>query len=190
MKPLPYLIRWLAQGVLVGEMVLLSKLPGLAQVVPDTTLPNPSRVPAGCINCPIEGGTVRGVDRNNRFLPVGTNNRFIYAGRDYEFNFNNLNNELWVALAEKAYAQLNQSGWIGQNNTNSDTGIDAGWSAPVLRHITGAKSYSQSVSSMNRNQLITLVNAPTPITAGFVNSAGFGVIDRHGYTITSYNSTT
>ena len=46
-------------------------------------------------------------------------------------------NELWVALAEKAYIQLNESGVIGQDGTNSYQGISGGFGKNALYHITG-----------------------------------------------------
>lgn len=49
-------------------------------------------------------------------------------------------NVLWYALAEKAYAQLNQSGWILQDGSNSYFGISGGHAKNALSHITGAWS--------------------------------------------------
>jgi hypothetical protein len=43
---------------------------------------------------------------------------------------------------------------------------------------------------MTATQLINLVNGNVPITAGFVSGGGFGVVNSHAYTITSYNSAT
>ncbi|MDX2230752.1 MAG: C2 family cysteine protease [Leptolyngbyaceae cyanobacterium bins.349] len=128
----------------------------------------------------------------DRFLPVNTlTNRLEYAGRDREGLWNSATNELWVALAEKAYAQVNQSGYIGQDNTNTYAGIDSGWMAPVMQQITGASSGDRNVTAMTATELINLVNsATTPITAGFVSGGGFGVVNSHAYTITSYNATT
>src|SRR5262249_23114540 len=45
------------------------------------------------------------------YLPT-RNGRFIYANMDLLAS--DSSNVLWVPLAEKAYAQLNESGWLGQ----------------------------------------------------------------------------
>src|SRR5262249_4155892 len=48
----------------------------------------------------------------DRYLPTDTQGRFVYACQgDYA---SSTGNELWVALAEKAYAQVNEEGWLGQ----------------------------------------------------------------------------
>jgi Calpain family cysteine protease/Bacterial pre-peptidase C-terminal domain len=125
----------------------------------------------------------------DRYLPTSANGNAIYAGWNGG-SYSESNNELWVALAEKAYAQINQSGWIGQDNTNSYAGIEGGWMAPVMHQITGTSAASQSVNSMTQVQLVNLVNSNVPITAGFVSGAGFGVVNEHAYTITSYNAAT
>ncbi|MDX2241159.1 MAG: C2 family cysteine protease [Leptolyngbyaceae cyanobacterium bins.302] len=128
----------------------------------------------------------------DRFLPVNTStNRLNYAGRDYEGLWNDANNELWVALAEKAYAQVNQSGYIDRGNVNTYAALESGWMAPVMQQITGVASSDRWITSMTSTELINLVNAATtPITAGFVSGGGFGVVNSHAYTITSYNSAT
>ena len=54
--------------------------------------------------------------------------------------------ELWVALAEKAYVQLNESGWIHQDGTNSYEGIEGGNSAYAINQLTGWQAYSPRVT--------------------------------------------
>lgn len=57
-----------------------------------------------------------------------------------------------------------------------------------MGHITGLSTSSYSISSMTKQQLIDLTTSNKLLAAGFVNGGGFGVMDGHAYTITSYNS--
>jgi hypothetical protein len=54
-------------------------------------------------------------------LPVNADGKFPFANKGGTAAA--AGNELWVALAEKAYAQFNESGWTGQDGTNSYNGI-------------------------------------------------------------------
>lgn len=133
----------------------------------------------------------------DRYLPTDSNGKFVYAS--YGSNYTNTSNELWVALAEKAYAQLAESGWSRPNynayyNTNSYAAIESGWMDLVIQQVTGLSTTSQTLSattSMTQTSLINLVNSNQILTAGFVYGDGGGlVVNGHAYTITAYNSTT
>ena len=115
--------------------------------------------------------------------------RSVYAGWGGG-SISSTSNELWVALAEKAYAQLAESGWSrSSNSNNSYAAIEGGWMDVVIRQVTGLNATSQSVNNMTQTQLINLVNSNQILTAGFVYGAGYGVYDSHAYTITAYNAT-
>ncbi|MBD1927212.1 hypothetical protein H6F74_13285 [Trichocoleus sp. FACHB-90] len=101
----------------------------------------------------------------------------------------NYNTELWVALAEKAYAQLNESGWIGQDNTNSYQGIAGGSSVYTFEQISGrdtsfgSPDFTLMVNAYNASQLVA------------VSSKGDGqvaanIVSNHQYVLTNYNSST
>jgi hypothetical protein len=114
------------------------------------------------------------------------------------------NSELWVALAEKAYAQINESGWINQNNTNSYKspplaydgypGIEGGRPEESMKHITGRNTSVLGISSIadtnaiintfTSNQLISLSSKEQ----GLVVSPQ--VVYSHAYVLVDYNSST
>lgn len=132
----------------------------------------------------------------DRYLPTNGSGNLVYAS--YGSNYTNTGNELWVALAEKAYAQLAESGWSRPNynssyNTNSYAALDSGWMDLTIQQITGLATVTVTLSqttTMTANQLINLVNSNQLLTVGFVNGDGGGlVVNNHAYTITTYNST-
>jgi hypothetical protein len=104
----------------------------------------------------------------DRYVPVNPNGRLEYDGND---RFATLKDTLhpekqpvWVILAEKAFAQLNQSGRIGRDGTNSyngipgsnDGGLDGGFSSGALGYITGWSARSDYQPD-NRSELKTSV---------------------------------
>jgi Calpain family cysteine protease/Bacterial pre-peptidase C-terminal domain len=122
---------------------------------------------------------------NNGVADYVTVDKYLVTG------YANASQELWVGLAEKAYAQLAESGWSrGAGKTNSYASIEGGWMDYVIRQVTGLSATSSNVTSMTKQQLIDLTNSNKILTAGFVNGAGYGVVNSHAYTVQSYNSTT
>nr|WP_281062625.1 C2 family cysteine protease [Limnoraphis robusta] len=103
------------------------------------------------------------------------------------------NGELWVALAEKAYAQVNQSGWIQQDGTNSYSGIDYGSGYYAIPHITGriTSSVYDPSGIVNTNAIINAFNAGSMITVASKDSGvASNVVPNHEYTLVGYNSST
>jgi hypothetical protein len=101
--------------------------------------------------------------------------------------------ELWVALAEKAYAQLAESKWSrSSTSTNSYDSISGGWMSDVIPQVTAMGAVAKAIGSTTKAQLITLANSNTLLTAGFVNGtiAGDGIVNGHAYTITGYDAAT
>ena len=129
----------------------------------------------------------------NRFLPVNMNNQAVYAGWGVTTSgantYFNTNNELWVALAEKAYVQMNESGWLAQENANNYVSIDFGWPGTAIGHITGKSSSDTSLSSaqsiidaFNASKVVTFTSNASGVAAGLVNN--------HCYMLVGYNTTT
>ena len=115
----------------------------------------------------------------DRYLPVNAGGNSVYAGWNGG-SYTETNNELWVALAEKAYAQLNESGWIGQNNTNTYAGIAGGLAYLPMQHLTGLAA-SNPGTSANKADIIAKV--------GSDNLVSFGR-QGHAYAVTSYTAAT
>lgn len=151
----------------------------------------------------------------DRYLPTDAWGNAVFAGWGGGSNTES-DNELWVALAEKAYAQLNESGWIGQDNSNSyngtvtsatavssnNAGLNGGWPYNAMRHITGRNTSHNDVSwrdwwsffittSDDLNNIINNYNSGQLVVLNTKNSGvASGIVANHSYTMTGYNSYT
>jgi len=112
----------------------------------------------------------------DQFLPVdGSASPSVFA---------NASSVLWVALAEKAYAQVNESGWIGQNGENEYGGIHSGYRSNAISHITGLSYWDASVNesgvvaAFNAGEFVTMgtPDAPAVLAPQFVNNHGYALV--------------
>ncbi|HAX77145.1 MAG TPA: hypothetical protein DCY88_15250 [Cyanobacteria bacterium UBA11372] len=118
----------------------------------------------------------------DRYLPTDAAGKFVYANRDSGKLYNNTSNELWVALAEKAYAQMNEAGWTGHGTTNSYAAIANGWPDDAVRQITARNTVRDlSLTDSDRTAVINAFNNGRIV---FLNWAA------HALTLVGYNSTT
>ena len=124
----------------------------------------------------------------DRYLPTNNIGNFVYASPGD--NYADANNELWVALAEKAYAQLNESGWINQDNTNSYNGIgNAGYLSDAFAHITGEKTALGRI--LNFEQVVNAFNSGEVVGFGSKSSGvESNIVTSHAYALVDYNPQT
>ncbi|MEB3293103.1 MAG: Ser-Thr-rich GPI-anchored membrane family protein [Synechococcales bacterium] len=135
----------------------------------------------------------------DRYLPVNPQGRELWNLPYAKVGgvYTNLGNELWVALAEKAYVQLNESGWsrpyIDAPRTNAYQSISNGNSGFAVRHITnlvtsyGGRDWSQLIDGFNRGGMVLFgsYEARDLIYAGMKQ-----VVPTHVYTMVDYNPVT
>jgi hypothetical protein len=129
------------------------------------------------------------------WLPTNASGNLIYAGMGT--NYANAGAELWVALAEKAYVQANQFGWIRPglpgNGQNAYSGIEGGYIYASLGHVTGQSTiaftstatgtgFNTFVAAWNAGELIGFASKVTPTSSSVVGS--------HAYSVVGYNSST
>ncbi len=128
------------------------------------------------------------------YLPTDGNGRLIYASRGSLYT--STANELWVALAEKAYAQLNEFGWsragFSVSGQNSYTGIANGYIYAGLNHVTGlaTTAFAMTNSSGSFNTFVSAFNAGKMIGfASYASPPNSGIVGNHAYAVVGYNAT-
>jgi hypothetical protein len=134
----------------------------------------------------------------DRYLPTNGWGGFVYANNSSGRAYNDVNNELWVALAEKAYAQINQSGWIGQDNTNTYAGIANGWPFNAMKQITGQSTTHSDMNDYflfihtgdNVSDMWNAFSAGRSVVVNTNGSTASGIVGNHSYILTGYNYST
>jgi len=113
-------------------------------------------------------------------------------GETFANNYDNPNNELWVALAEKAYVQMNESGWIGQDGNNSYHGIDNGFTHVAFTQITDKPASYFAFANSSAPTVINAFNAGHPIVFESKSSGtdAATVVADHTYMLTGYDPQT
>jgi hypothetical protein len=119
----------------------------------------------------------------DRYFPVDDKGRFVYDNRGDSPN--NKKNVLWVALAEKALAQLNESGWLttaGKAGENSFLAIGVGGKSklalPLVTGLATARDGLQSVGAFTRGEL-QIANSKTEVPSF--------LIPHHSYVVVGYD---
>ena len=100
--------------------------------------------------------------------------------------------KLWVALAEKAYAQWNETGNEGRDGQNNYASIEGGWMDVVNQQVLNQPAYDYNVvSSSDRATMIAALGANEAVTIGTINLPNDptdGLYSDHAYNVVSYNS--
>lgn len=123
----------------------------------------------------------------NRRLPTLSNGLLAYSGSGESALSSSTT--LWIALAEKAYAQWNESGNAWRDGTNTYSGIEGGWMSDVYAQVLGRNATNYSFSSTPKQTLVDLLNAGRAVTLGTKSSVSNpGMVGAHAYTISGYNA--
>ena len=147
-------------------------------------------------------------------LPVDGDGNLVFAGPGVQASDPAV--ELWASLAEKAYAQANESGWLGQDGTNSYngsgsatlpadgqnvSGINNGIAADALHQIAGAATATLGFNDLfgDRDALIAAVTAGRPAVLATKHDPIFGpanpngeprIVGDHAYSLTGFDPVT
>ena len=93
-------------------------------------------------------------------------------------------------MAEKAYAQWNQTGKEGRDGTDSYNGIQGGWMATVDAQVLGHNATDYIMGTATESQLVNALASGESVTIG-TNAADMdGLYGSHAYAVTAYNATT
>jgi len=118
------------------------------------------------------------------------------AYADYGFNASSAGNSLWIPLAEKAYAQWNETSKEGRDGSNTYSSIEGGWMADVDAQILGHSATSCGVTSSTEQAMISALSAGEAVTIGTDVSSNSndtlpgGLYGSHAYTVLNYSAST
>jgi hypothetical protein len=101
-------------------------------------------------------------------------------------------NSLWLPLAEKAYAEWNETGNEGRDGTNTYASIEGGWMADVDGQVLGYGAQTFDLGGGEQQALIAaLSNSADAVTIGTNDStmAGSSLVGDHAYMVLGYDST-
>ena len=137
-------------------------------------------------------GTVADYVTVNSSLPTYSGGVLIYA--DCGASATNAAYPLWIPLAEKAYAQWNETGKEGRDGTNTYAGIEGGWMGDVDAQVLGQNAATYAVSDSTQQAMISALATGEAVTIGtdVSNNSGdtlaYGLFGSHAYAVTGYSS--
>ena len=124
----------------------------------------------------------------DRMLPTGTTGILAYA--DYGASYANTANSLWIPLAEKAYAQWNQTGKEGRDGQNAYASIQGGWMATVDAQVLGYNATDYIMTSTSEQVAINALAAKKAVTIGTLSVVGHQLRPLRHRTPTRSSATT
>ncbi len=173
----------------VGDCYFLAALAGVAKFSPQIIQQMVTDNGDGTFTIRFYNAGVADYATVDRDLATTSSGALEYAG--VGGNFNNSGNELWVALIEKAYAQINEEGWLGHAASNSYAAIDGGYSDLAIEQITGASAgWTWNTSATAANLIANVAAGRYTVLASNQTNPGNGVIASHGYALIGYNAST
>ena len=124
----------------------------------------------------------------NAMLPTTTSGMLVYA--DYGASAYNSANTLWIPMAEKAYAEWDQTGKEGRSGVNSYNDIQGGWMATVYAQVLGHNATDYAMSTTSQQVAVNALAAHDAVTVGTNNFSGteYGLYADHAYAIVGYNA--
>jgi hypothetical protein len=123
----------------------------------------------------------------DRLLPSTSSGTFAYS--NYGASLTNTGNVLWIALAEKAYAQWNANGKSGRTSANTYASIEGGWMSYVNAQVLGYNSTRfASSNAASKAALVNALGAGRAVTIGTTGSSSM-LVSSHAYSITGYDAT-
>ena len=123
----------------------------------------------------------------DRMLPTDSSGHLVYA--DCGVSSTNAGNELWIPLVEKAYAEWNETGKEGRDNTNSYPSIAGGWMADVYAQVLGRGAQNYGVTQGTKQAIIDSIGSNEAVTIGTIRN-GDGLYGYHAYTVIGYTMAT
>ena len=127
----------------------------------------------------------------NAMLPTDSSGKLVFQG--YGHAASSSSNVLWMALAEKAYAQWDQTGneWRSPAQ-NTYSGMAGGWMSDVYPQILGHGANDYAMTASTQQTMINALKAGEAVTIATDGFSGttYGLFGSHAYAVTGYNSST
>jgi len=130
----------------------------------------------------------------DRMLPTEYGN-LVFA--NYGASPSNTGNELWIPLVEKAYAEWNETGKEGRDNTNSYPSIAGGLSGNVYAQVLGRSAQNYTFPGFTgvgftpgtKQAMIDALGSNKAVTIGTYQD-GNGLYGHHAYMVVGYTMAT